>query len=38
MSIQYKYYFEIVYRILKDIRGSDAFFKEISVILSGDFA
>ena len=36
--MQYKYCFEVVYRILKDIRGSDVFFERISIILGGDFA
>ena len=36
--MQYKYYFEVIYRILKNIRGSDALFEEILVILGGDFA
>jgi len=36
--MQYKYCFEIIYRTLKDIRGSDVFFKGISIILDGDFA
>jgi len=38
MSIQYKYYFEVVHRTLKDIRGFDVFFEGIPVILGGDFA
>ena len=38
MLIQYKYCFEVVYRILKDIRGSNALFGGILVILGGDFA
>ncbi len=36
--MQYKYYFEIIYRILKDIRGFNVFFKGILIILDGDFA
>ena len=36
--MQYKYCFEVIYRILKDIRGSDALFGGIFVILGGDFA
>ncbi len=36
--MQYKYYFEVIYRTLKDIRGFDAFFEEIFIILGGDFA
>ncbi len=35
--MQYKYCFEIVHRTLKDIRKSDVFFREISIILGGDF-
>ena len=36
--MQHKYCFETVHRTLKDIRGFDALFKGISVILGGDFA
>jgi len=36
--MQHKYYFEAVRLTLKDIRGSNALFEGIPVILSGDFA
>ncbi len=36
--MQHKYYFEVVHRTLKDIRGFDVFFEGIPVILGGDFA
>jgi len=36
--MQHKYYFEVVHRTLKDIRGSNALFRKIPVILGGDFA
>ncbi len=38
MPMQYKYYFEIIYYILKDIRGFDVFFKKIPIIFGGDFS
>ncbi len=38
MSIQHKYCFETIHRILKDIRGFDVLFRRIPIILGGDFA
>jgi len=36
--MQYKYCFEIIHRILKDIRRSDVLFRGILIIFGGDFA
>ncbi len=36
--MQHKYYFEIVYRTLKNIHRSNTLFRKIPIILGGDFA
>ncbi len=38
MPMQYKYYFETIHRILKNICRSNTLFGKIPIILGGDFA